>query len=163
MLIPAHAVVFVPFAAEQLDDLSASSWLTVQPARLDPVAYVCVARCGCVVRGHPVTSLAHLTSPREASHLGQALTACGDLLSRLVGGDSLAHRAGRSSSGIVLCASVSDTTHGRLSPSAESERGRENAGGQLGKRGRRSDSQAPVGALVERLPEPGRRADGPTG
>ena len=54
LLVPAHAVVLMPIAAEQLDDLSASSWLTVQPPLLDPVAYLCTALVSC--RGLGFTS-----------------------------------------------------------------------------------------------------------
>ena len=41
LLVPANAVVLVCVVAEQLDDLAASRRLAVQPARLDPVAYMC--------------------------------------------------------------------------------------------------------------------------
>ena len=43
LLVPVHTVVLVFVVAEQLDDLAASRWLAVHPARLDPVAYMC--RC----------------------------------------------------------------------------------------------------------------------
>lgn len=41
LLVPANAVVLVCVVAEQLDDLAAARWLAVQPARLDPIAYMC--------------------------------------------------------------------------------------------------------------------------
>jgi hypothetical protein len=43
LLVPANAVVLVCVAAEKLDDLAASRRLAVQPARLDPVSYMCAA------------------------------------------------------------------------------------------------------------------------
>ena len=43
LLIPANAVVLVCAVAEQLDDLATSRRLAVQPARLDPVSYMCAA------------------------------------------------------------------------------------------------------------------------
>jgi hypothetical protein len=47
LLVPVHTVVLVFAVAEQLDDLAASRWLAVHPARLDPVAYMCAACCLC--------------------------------------------------------------------------------------------------------------------
>ncbi len=39
LLIPAHAVMLVSFAAEHLDDLSSARRLAVHTMRLDPVTY----------------------------------------------------------------------------------------------------------------------------
>ncbi len=41
LLVPAHAVVSVFAVSEQFDYLAASSWLAVQSACLDQVAYMC--------------------------------------------------------------------------------------------------------------------------
>jgi hypothetical protein len=54
LLVPADAIVPVPVAAEQFDDLSASRPVSGQPAGLDPISYVCAS--GCLLGGHLFTS-----------------------------------------------------------------------------------------------------------
>ena len=103
LLVPANAVVLVCVVAEQFDDLVTSRRLTVQPARLDAVANMC--RCFLWCHGES------FNRPPAMPASGPAEAMCGDLLSRLVPRPgTVAYWTGSSSTGISLCASVSETT-----------------------------------------------------
>jgi len=65
LFVPAHAIALVPVAAEQRDGLATPRRLSVQPARLDQVAYSCGS--GCLLGGH----LTDLTRWPARSHPGQ--------------------------------------------------------------------------------------------
>lgn len=68
LLIPAHAVALMLVLADQLDDLTAPRRLSVEAARLDPIAYVGTpARW--MLGGHGLIDLTRNLTP---SHRGRA-------------------------------------------------------------------------------------------
>jgi hypothetical protein len=102
LLVPVNAVVLVFAVTQQFDDLAASRWLAMHSARLDPVADM-----------GGVSLLWCHSGVIQSFGCGFGIgvwrrVSCGDLLSRWL--RSGAHRTGSSSTGMLLCASVCDTT-----------------------------------------------------
>jgi len=108
LLVPAHPITLVPVMANQPDDLAAPRRLPIQTARLDPIPHM-RASAGCLLSGHLTSDLTrkrskwHRDDPRNR-HAAYYLLAFESSAPRWL------ERTGRRNTGMLECATVSETT-----------------------------------------------------